>query len=92
MPVKPAIDLGGGVVPPDVVVNVGGGGVGPVDTTLVATDDPFATSSTRDTFWPQAAVAWLITSVVLVLISVQLVSPTRRWRIFRRRPRREAPA
>lgn len=69
-----------------------GGGVAVVDSTLVATDDPFATASTRDTFWPHAAAAWLVTSVVLVLLAVQLVSPTRRWRIFRRRPRSGRPA
>ncbi|MDP9482507.1 MAG: ABC transporter permease [Chloroflexota bacterium] len=33
----------------------------------------------RDTFWPRAAVAWLVLSVILILLSVNLVSPTRRW-------------
>ena len=33
----------------------------------------------RDSFWPRSVAAWLILSVVLVLASVQLVSPTRRW-------------
>jgi ABC-type transport system involved in multi-copper enzyme maturation permease subunit len=84
-PVKPALDLGGGIAAPDVMVGAAGGGVGLVDSRLVAAEDPFATSSTRDSFWPQAAAAWLVTSVVLVIIAVQLVSPTRRWRIARRR-------
>jgi hypothetical protein len=32
-------------------------------------------------------VTWLILSVVFIAISVQLVSPTRRWRIRRNRNR-----
>lgn len=43
----------------------------------------------RDSYWPRAAAAMIITSLVLIIISVQLVSPTRRWRV--RRGRR-APA
>jgi ABC-type transport system involved in multi-copper enzyme maturation permease subunit len=35
----------------------------------------------RDSFWPKSAIAWLVLSVILILASVQLVSPTRRWRI-----------
>jgi hypothetical protein len=88
MPAKPAIDVGGGIAAPDVVGNAGGAAV--VDNTLVAPDDPFATSSTRDSFWPRAAAAWLVTSVLLVVLAVQMVSPTRRWRVFRRRSRAEA--
>ena len=34
----------------------------------------------RDSFWPKSAVAWLILSLVLIAATVQLVSPTRRWR------------
>jgi ABC-type transport system involved in multi-copper enzyme maturation permease subunit len=34
----------------------------------------------RDTFWPRSVVAWMVLSTVLILASVQLVSPTRRWR------------
>ena len=33
----------------------------------------------HDTFWPRAAVAWLVLSFILILASVNLVSPTRRW-------------
>jgi ABC-type transport system involved in multi-copper enzyme maturation permease subunit len=91
MPAPRAIDLGGGIAAPDVVGTVGAGGVAVVDSTLVAADDPFGTSSTRDSFWPRAAAAWLATSVVLVLLAAQMVSPTRRWRVFRRRSRAEAP-
>jgi ABC-type transport system involved in multi-copper enzyme maturation permease subunit len=37
----------------------------------------------RDTFWPHSVAAWSIVSVALILMSVQLVSPTRRWRLPR---------
>ena len=42
----------------------------------------------RDAFWPQSVVAWLILSVIFLLLSVQFVSPTRRWRLRRGRRRR----
>jgi hypothetical protein len=38
----------------------------------------------RNAFWPRSVAAWLVLSAVLIALSVQLVSPTRRWR-FRRR-------
>ena len=50
--------------------------------------DQFAAG--RDTYWPRSLAAMGILSIVLIVISVQLVSPTRRWRIgrphLRRRP------
>lgn len=50
---------------------------------------------TRDTFWPKSVAAWLVLSLILTALSVQLVSPTRRWRprlpgILRRRSTRSA--
>ena len=39
----------------------------------------------RDAFWPQSVIAWLVLSVVLLILTVQFVSPTRRWRLRRRR-------
>jgi hypothetical protein len=44
----------------------------------------------RDTFWPRSVAAWIVLSTVLIIASVQLVSPTRRWRpgFLRRPPRR----
>jgi len=90
-PAKPGVDFGGGVVGPGGVVNFGTD-VGVVGDASVAADEAFAAASTRDTFWPRSAAAWLLASVVLVLLSVQLVSPTRRWRFFRRRPRGEGAA
>jgi ABC-type transport system involved in multi-copper enzyme maturation permease subunit len=44
----------------------------------------------RDSYWPRSLAAMGIASIVLVVLSVQLVSPTRRWRL--RRGRRAAPA
>jgi hypothetical protein len=37
----------------------------------------------RDELWPKSVVTWLILSVVFLLLSVQAVSPTRRWRLRR---------
>jgi ABC-type transport system involved in multi-copper enzyme maturation permease subunit len=34
----------------------------------------------RDAFWPRSVAAWLVLSAILIVASVQLVSPTRRWR------------
>jgi ABC-type transport system involved in multi-copper enzyme maturation permease subunit len=39
----------------------------------------------RDSFWPRSVVAWLVLSAILILASIQLVSPTRRWRPWRTR-------
>jgi ABC-type transport system involved in multi-copper enzyme maturation permease subunit len=41
----------------------------------------------RDSFWPRSVAAMLVAAVALVILSVQMVSPTRRWRRPRRRPR-----
>jgi hypothetical protein len=82
----------GGAVEPGVAVDGTGWQafaddvVGPVG--LAAAEQP-TTTSTRDSYWPRSAAALLVTALLLVLLAVQLVSPTRRWRIFRRRPRRE---
>lgn len=38
----------------------------------------------RDTFWPQSAAAFVVTGVLLTLLSAQLVSPTRRLHLPRR--------
>jgi ABC-2 type transport system permease protein len=45
----------------------------------------------RDTYWPRAALAWIVVSIGLIVLSVQLVSPTRRWHL-RLPVRRRAPA
>ncbi|HEY6058748.1 MAG TPA: ABC transporter permease [Candidatus Limnocylindrales bacterium] len=61
------VDIGD--IPPDVVVN--GIAAGP-------TQD---FGPPRDSYWPRSVLAWIGLSIVLVLLSVQLVSPTRRWRL-----------
>jgi ABC-type transport system involved in multi-copper enzyme maturation permease subunit len=38
----------------------------------------------RDTLWPKSVATWLVLSVVFIFLSVQAVSPTRRWRLRRR--------
>jgi hypothetical protein len=63
--------------------------------TLPAPDAPVvgevqAFGPRRDLFWPQSVAAWGIVSVALILMSVQLVSPTRRWRWSKLLPGRRA--
>ena len=76
---------GGRTVTPTIEPPVlGGGGFDP-GVREVAPVQPFGIR--RDTFWPRSVVAWVVLSVVLTIASVQLVSPTRRWRPrFLRRP------
>jgi ABC-2 type transport system permease protein len=45
----------------------------------------------RDMFWPRSAAAWIVLSTILVLASVNLVSPTRRWHLNLRSLRRSRP-
>jgi ABC-type transport system involved in multi-copper enzyme maturation permease subunit len=35
-------------------------------------------------FWPRSVLAFIVTGIVLVLLSTQLISPSRRWRAWRR--------
>jgi ABC-type transport system involved in multi-copper enzyme maturation permease subunit len=49
-------------------------------------DDTTGFGVPTDKIWPRTVVAWLLLSVVFLLLSVQFVSPTRRWRL-RRDPR-----
>jgi ABC-type transport system involved in multi-copper enzyme maturation permease subunit len=72
--VNPAFDKGGVVAVPDVAF-------APADV------QPFGV--TRDAFWPKSVVAWLVLSVVFLVLTVQFVSPTRRWRLRIRRRRRD---
>lgn len=83
MPAKPGFGAGWAAAEPGVAVDVVG------DAALAAPGD--GSSTTRDTFWPKSAAAWLVTSIVLVLVSTQLVTPTRRWRGLPRRRRLERP-
>jgi len=90
------INAGGGAVavpvpaPPIPVANDqpipgGGGKVVPVDPSQPIAD-VVAFGANENTIWPQTVVAWLVLSVVFLLLSVQFVSPTRRWRLPRRSP------
>ena len=89
-----SIGIGGGATGGSVPATEPGFGEGAVDTSGRVLADvgtpvqPFGIR--RDTFWPRAVAAWITLSIVLILASVQLVSPTRRWRLpfFRRQPRR----
>jgi hypothetical protein len=46
----------------------------------------------RDTLWTKSVAVWLGLSVIFLLLSVQAVSPTRRWRLRRgAAPRSPAP-
>lgn len=53
--------------------------------------DVVAFGVVRDAFWPRAVATWLILTVIFLLISIQFVSPTRRWRLRRRRSRTTSP-
>ncbi len=70
----------GTIIAPDGTTK--GGGVvvdvppAPIDVLVV---DPGG-GIVRDAYWPRSALAWLVLSIILVLLSVNLVSPTRRWR------------
>jgi ABC-type transport system involved in multi-copper enzyme maturation permease subunit len=82
----------GSMVMPDGTI-VSGGGVSQAP--AVAPDVVFDPNAgiVRDTYWPRSAAAWLVVSIILVLLSVNLVSPTRRWRPhLRGRGRRPTPA
>ncbi|MFL5756950.1 MAG: ABC transporter permease [Chloroflexota bacterium] len=70
---RPALGFRGGPVPAQ------GGVVDPSQGAAFTID--------RDTFWPRSAIAWLVLSAILIVLSVQLVTPTRRWRIRRGRGR-----
>ena len=46
------------------------------------TSSPFGAAS--ESIWERTVIAWLILSAIFLLISVQFVTPTRRWRLVRR--------
>ncbi|HZC33720.1 MAG TPA: ABC transporter permease subunit, partial [Candidatus Bathyarchaeia archaeon] len=76
----PAPGMNGQVIAKDQVVIQGGG-------VVQAVPQQFAPG--RDRLWPRSVATWLILSAIFLALSVQLVSPTRRWHI--RRPRRPRP-
>jgi ABC-2 type transport system permease protein len=85
VPMPPVFVDGKGVVNNGVAFAVGGGPVLGPDGAKIdpAQVQPFDVQ--RDALWPKSVVTWLILSVVFLLLSVQAVSPTRRWHLRRRR-------
>jgi ABC-type transport system involved in multi-copper enzyme maturation permease subunit len=55
----------------------------PIVNDVAAPDQPFG--ARQDTLWPKTVAMWLGMSVFFILLSIQAVSPTRRWRFLRRR-------
>lgn len=78
---QPVPAFGGGVtggpaiVAPDGTVIGKGGFVRGADVAAPAAFDPF-----RDRFWPKSVAAFLILATIMTFLSVQFVTPTRRWR------------
>jgi hypothetical protein len=65
--------------------------VGILPASQVAPGEPFGVQ--RDAVWPKSIATWLVLSAIFLLLSVQAVSPTRRWRLRRGpRPSRSASA
>ena len=79
-----AIDLPLKVPPPgrEAVGGAGTAGGSGVAVGPIADVVPFGVQ--QDTIWQRTIVTWLVLSVVFLLLSVQLVSPSRRWRVARR--------
>ena len=65
-----------------VIGRVDGGG--PAAYVAIDPNQPFGVR--KDTLWTRSVLTWLGMSAVFILLSVQAVSPTRRWRL-RRTPR-----
>jgi ABC-type transport system involved in multi-copper enzyme maturation permease subunit len=86
LPDGTVVTADGSVFSPD--GSAAGGGIAPG--VQVATVDPQPFGLHRDTFWPRSLRAWGILSVLFILASIQLVSPTRRWRWLRLPSRRIA--
>ncbi len=84
MPVPVMPDGKGGFIRNDVVV-AAAGPVQVVNGVQIAPGQAQPFDVQRDALWPKSVVTWLILSVVFLLLSVQAVSPTRRWHIRRRR-------
>jgi hypothetical protein len=46
----------------------------------------------RDSLWTKSVVTWLVLSVIFLALSVQAVSPTRRWRLRRGARAKRSPS
>ena len=73
---------GGGAVAPGDIVQ---GGKGIDGGAVLAPNEVVPFGVVRDAFWPRNVATWLILSLLFLLLSVQLVSPTRRWHLRRGR-------
>ena len=75
---RPGFDEQGSGVNVDGTTNVGvlRGGVGEAD----SGDAVNAADTFRDRFWPKTVISYLVLAAVLTILSIQFVSPTRRWR------------
>jgi len=65
-----------------------GGGQAVANDVVVGPDVP-QFGIVRDGLWPRSVISWLVLSIVFLLLSVQFVSPTRRWRLRGWRRRKE---
>lgn len=81
VPTTDGIFFGNDAVPAPAIEPGVGVGDGVVRQAEVAPQQEFAPR--RDALWPKSVVTWLILSVVFLFLSVQFVSPTRRWRLRR---------
>jgi hypothetical protein len=88
VPEKGGLEPGGGAVfmVRDVIVVDGRPGIEkPVGIDDIAAEpQPFGVR--RDGLWTRSVATWLVLSAIFIMLSVQAVSPTRRWRL-RRGPR-----
>jgi ABC-type transport system involved in multi-copper enzyme maturation permease subunit len=83
-------NVGGGVGPvPQIAPAPGGPVLVPSDSNAFVGPD-VTLEAQRDLFWPRSAAALLVLSAVLILASVQLVAPTRRWHPLERFRRRRS--
>ncbi len=83
------VQLKKGLMPPD----GGGGDVGGFGRDFVAVNGgPVPFEVVDAAIWQKSVSAWFLLSIAFLLISVQFVSPTRRWRLRRGSRRREGLA
>ncbi len=86
VPVPVGIDQAPVALDPDQLkqlqINAGGGGVAGRDF-AIAKGAPVPFEVADAGIWQKSVGAWLVLSIVFLLLSVQFVSPTRRWRLRR---------
>jgi len=80
--VVPADGVGAGVAVPDDEMKAAMAAAA-VDAAPGVVVAPQQVLPVRDSLWPKSVATWLILSVIFLFLSVQAVSPTRRWRLRR---------